>query len=53
MQVVTVTASGLVITRAMLDAEMATARAPRPAVLAPMTLTDPTYTGFYGVMHFA
>lgn len=35
-EVVMVTASGLVITRAMLGAEMAAARAPRPAVLAPV-----------------
>jgi hypothetical protein len=36
MQVVTVTASGLVITRAMLDAEIAATRAPRPAAAAPV-----------------
>jgi hypothetical protein len=53
LEIVVVMPSGMVITRAMLDTEMAAVRAPRPTVIAPMTVTDPVYTGFYGVGHFA
>jgi hypothetical protein len=53
LQVAVIMPSGTVITRAELDAEMTAARAPRVATLAPMTTTDPMYTGFYGVGHFA
>jgi hypothetical protein len=52
--VVTVTAGGFEITQAMIDAEIVETAARRPMrALTPMTTTDPFYTGFHGVSHFA
>lgn len=55
MAVVVTTTDGFEITRAMLDAEIAQTRAAQrlTRTLAPMTTTDPFYTGFHGVGHFA
>jgi hypothetical protein len=52
--VVMVTAGGFKITQAMIDTEIVETAARRPVrTLAPMTTTDPFYTGFHGVSHFA
>ncbi len=52
-EVIVTMPSGVQITRGELAAEMAAARAPRTAAIVPMAITDPMYTGFYGVSHFA
>lgn len=51
--VVKVCVDGFEITQAMVDAEIAATAVPRVPTLAPMTTTDPFYTGFYGIGHFA
>lgn len=52
-QVVKVCADGYRITSGEMWAEIRATMAPRTVTLVPMTTTDPMYTGFYGVGHFA
>ena len=53
MRVVKICDDGYVITSGMVWAEIRQSRTSRATVLPPMTLTDPMYTGYHGVMHFA